>query len=503
MDPIIDILYGGRSGWNEPSVRKAFSVVLRERYPNVKDLEPKASEERRFQLRVNPGTEDGAVPFAALIAPDQPTSGAYGGMSLVVFPPDASAATAGTAAAPCLIGMVVGTHGLAPDDLVLGRPGHGRKCAAIAQWQRAGGGVRYTWAKQDPTRIDLKLPDVVRPELADWSGAVNRYGHVLYLVLVPPSSRPDPDAIGPLRDAVAALFDLFFEERGIDVKKPFAPDADRLRDAWLGHLMPAVDAARVAALLERRRFVVLEGPPGTGKTRLAYEVLSQRYAGRGRVIQFHPGTTYESFVGGLGPVPGDGGALSFVPVPGHLMQACEAARGDPEHRYLLVIDEVNRADLSKVLGEAILLLEPGQPDRSVRLSYGFPGTGDMLSLPPNLDLLGTMNSADRSIAILDIAVRRRFAFVPLHPQRSVVAKHAGPAMQKRFSDLLRLFVEHAGNDAMALMPGHSYFLADDTGADDLLSTQLRPLLEEYIAQGHVTGFVDEVRAFVDTLPPRA
>jgi 5-methylcytosine-specific restriction protein B len=325
---------------------------------------------------------------------------------------------------------------------------------------------------------------------------------VLYLTLVPSIEPPGGDGRAPLRDAVTALFDLFFEERGIDVKAGARDDAARLRDAWLEHLLPGVDEARIAALLASRRFVVLEGPPGTGKTRLAYELLRGHYGGRGRVIQFHPGTTYESFVGGLGPGVGKDGALAFEPVPGHLMRACEAARKDPSNRHLLVVDEINRADLSKVLGEAILLLEPGAPDRSVRLAYDFPDTGDALSLPPNLDLLGTMNSADRSIAILDIAVRRRFAFVPLHPQRAVVARHSGPRMQQAFSSLLRLFVEHAGPDAMTLMPGHSYFLAQDDQADELLRTQLRPLLEEYIAQGYVTGFADEVRAYLDGLPAR-
>jgi 5-methylcytosine-specific restriction protein B len=496
MDQLVDLVYSGRSGWQEAAVRRAFSDAFRERYTKVPDIESRSNGERRFQLRVNSHIEAGATPFAALVAPDQPPSGPYGGMSLVFFPPDQ--ADEGSEPAPCLVGMVVGTHGMAPDDLILGKPGHARKCAAIAQWQRATGVLRTAWAKQDPTRTDLKLPDVIRKGLSVWQGALDEYGQLLYVILEPPRSQERADSRAALRDCLAALCDLFFDERGIEPKAAHARDAHRLRDQWLDHLLPGVDESRIADLLGYRRFVVVEGPPGTGKTRLAYEVLRTRYAGCGRVIQFHPGTTYESFVGGLGPRTGSGGGLAFEPVPGHLMQACEAARSDPGRRHLLVIDEINRADLSKVLGEAILLFEPGESDRSVRLAYDFAGIGDSLSLPPNLDVLGTMNSADRSIAILDVAVRRRFAFVPLYPQRSVVEQHGGARMNEAFTALLRLFVEHAGPEAMSLMPGHSYFLAPDDRADAALQTQLRPLLDEYLAQGYVAGFAHEVKAFIDT-----
>jgi 5-methylcytosine-specific restriction protein B len=495
MEQIVEVIYAGRAGWSDEVVRKAFSDAIQARYRNISDLTLRANAEKKFQLRVNSHTEDKAVPFAALVAPDQATSGPYGGMSLVVFPPDSDHENA-----PCLLAMVVGTHGLSPDDFVLGRPGHARKCAAIAAWQRATGGSPGAWAKQDPTRIDLKLPETVRRNLGAWTGATKSYDHVIYLVIPPPTDRNN-DA---MRDAVAALVDVFCEERGIEVRSDFRADANRLKDAWLGHLLRGVDASAVIDLLRSRRFAIVEGPPGTGKTRLALEVLAaEPYAGRGGVIQFHPGTTYESFVGGLGPSADAAGSLTFRPLPGHLMRACEAARKDPTRRHLLVIDEINRADLSKVLGEAIFLFEADETSRTVALAHDFPGNGTQLQLPDNLDVLGTMNSADRSIAILDVAVRRRFAFVSLHPQRSVVDQLAGQRMKDAFSALLGLFIEHAGPEAMSLMPGHAYFLADDAHAEQRLDTQLRPLLEEYLAQGYVAGFADEIRAYIDGLAARA
>jgi len=126
----------------------------------------------------------------------------------------------------------------------------------------------------------------------------------------------------------------------------------------------------------------------------------------------------------------------------------------------LHVDEINRADLSKVLGEAIYLLEPDALDeRVINLPYKFePPTGDRLSLPDNLHILGTMNTSDRSLAIVDIAIRRRFAFTKLWPQILVVEREGCDLMKQAFQGLLDIFVDYATEDAMDLVPGHSYFL---------------------------------------------
>lgn len=455
------------------------------------DLTDRKGDEKRFQLRVNSDQKDGAVPYAALIPSEQELSGPYGGMSFVLFPADETGK-------PALIAMVIGTNGLAPDEAILGRPGHARKCAAIASWlNRRASGV-FAWAKSDPVRIDLQLPAAVENELEAWNGASKKYGKVVYAVFVSPKDRTDEsDSI--VRDAIAAFVDLFFDERRIGLKKDAMEDAERIRRSWLAKILPTADDAWVAGLLRSRRFVVIEGPPGTGKTELARRLKRLEYGDRGRIVQFHPGTTYESFVGGLAPQEGGTMGFTFRASAGHLIEAVLEARANPEKRFLLMIDEINRADLAKVLGEAIYLFEPTQPDRSVKLQYAFPELGRELSLPANLDVIGTMNSADRNIAILDIAVRRRFAFVPLWPQIEVVEKASGDRLRRAFHSLLMLFVEHASDDALPLMPGHSYFIGDDDKANELLVTGVRPLLEEYLAQGYVAGFADEIRAYIDSI----
>jgi 5-methylcytosine-specific restriction enzyme B len=142
-------------------------------------------------------------------------------------------------------------------------------------------------------------------------------------------------------------------------------DSVGVQSAWFSHLMPKTDQHQVAELLKPRRFVIVQGPPGTGKTRMARQILADQYGGFGRSVQFHPSTTYENFVGGLAPMQdgpnGDQGlGFRFAPKPGFLLKAAAQLTGSTRP-YLLHIDEINRADLGKILGEAIYSIrtEPG------------------------------------------------------------------------------------------------------------------------------------------------
>ena len=212
---------------------------------------------------------------------------------------------------------------------------------------------------------------------------------------------------------VQAFFDLYAYERGWRVLKSYQSDYDAFQGALRDDLFPAVTSEAVDALLRQRRFVVLQGPPGTGKTRLAEEVRNKFFAGHGTTIQFHPAVTYEDFIIGLSPDPEEG-TLRFNVRRGWLLEAARAAKESP---FLLVIDEVNRADLGKVLGEAIYLFEAGEVGgeraRQVELPHAIDGER-RFSIPENLYILATMNTADRSIASMDLAIRRRFAFVDIH-----------------------------------------------------------------------------------------
>jgi 5-methylcytosine-specific restriction protein B len=430
------------------------------------------------------------VPFAAYIHPSNPTSGRYSGLSFVVFPvPDR----------PCLIGLVVGTQGLAPDEAILGRPGHARKVQAICSWLNHGfgRGSLIAWAKQDPTRTDLSVPEVIRKAWPEYKSVFDRYGKEMYATYCPTADRAGTEA------ALTAFLDLLFEERGYQPIASCLPSYQSVQAGWFEHLMPGVERSQVKNLLATRRYVIVQGPPGTGKTMLATELLQDDYSGRGSSIQFHPNTTYENFIGGLAPTHADGElGFRFTPVPGALMEVARCALEDQSNTYLLHIDEINRADLGKILGEAIFLLEAtSERERKIRLplDFGKPFQHAFF-LPKNLHILGTMNSADRSIAIVDVAVRRRFAFVSLWLRMSVVTQHGCSTMQKAFKDLLSLFIEHATDDTFLLVPGHSYFLeSSEELARESLRVNLAPLLEEYLAQGYVSGFAEPIRSYLQWL----
>ena len=194
--------------------------------------------------------------------------------------------------------------------------------------------------------------------------------------------------------------------------------------------------------LQEKRQVIFYGPPGTGKTYVAQAIAQhcQENGGGFEIVQFHPSYSYEDFVEGFRPTLTDDGQAGFKLTQGPLRRIAKKAEANPDATFILIIDELNRGNVSKVLGELYFLLE--YRGRAVRLQYG-GGDGEDgaesegFSLPSNLWFICTMNTADRSIALMDAALRRRFYFAPFFPNKSPI------------KGLLRRWLDQHGHDALA------------------------------------------------------
>ncbi|MEG3837827.1 AAA family ATPase [Microcoleus sp. Z1_A1] len=232
--------------------------------------------------------------------------------------------------------------------------------------------------------------------------------------------------------------------------------------------------------INRKGQAIIQGPPGTGKTFIA-EKLAQHLVGGGDgfsdIIQFHPAYTYEDFIQGIRPQSQDG-QLTYPIVPGRFLEFCEKAEVC-EDTCVLILDEINRANLSQVFGELMYLLD----DRQDTKRFITLASGQKFRVPTNVRIIGTMNTADRSIALVDQALRRRFAFIPLYPNYELLQNYhkreaTGFAVDKLIS-ILRKVNKEINNKHYEL--GISFFLTKTLAEDiqDIWQREIEPYLEEY------------------------
>lgn len=253
--------------------------------------------------------------------------------------------------------------------------------------------------------------------------------------------------------------------------------------------------------------IILQGPPGTGKTRMAKQIAEWLTDEKEKsellidaidknifvnepniednpqvkLIQFHPSYTYEDFVRGIKAETSDKGL--YYKVENRILAefAEEASREENASKaFVLIIDEINRANLTSVLGELIYALE--YRDKPVNSLYALENVGYEITLPNNLYIIGTMNTADRSVSNMDYAIRRRFTFIPVLPSENAIQF---PKAKKLFNDVTDIFDKHTSpefekND---IAIGHSYFLFDDNKIVMKLKYEIKPLLFEYVKDG--------------------
>lgn len=231
--------------------------------------------------------------------------------------------------------------------------------------------------------------------------------------------------------------------------------------------------------LDRKKQAILYGPPGTGKTFMAHELVKHLLSdgcGFSEVVQFHPAYTYEDFIQGIRPQKNNG-ILDYPIVPGRFLSFCDRAKEIQNDQIcVLIIDEINRANLAQVFGELMYLLE--YRDQEVSLA-----TGKKFSIPSNVRIIGTMNTADRSIALVDHALRRRFAFLHVAPNYELLKQyHHEKNTQYPIERLIpQLEILNKNIKDYHYEIGPSYFLRKDLAEhiESIWRTEIEPYLEEY------------------------
>ena len=283
-----------------------------------------------------------------------------------------------------------------------------------------------------------------------------------------------------------SLFEDETEEDAEDVEKTYPPytKEDFLSEVF----MPEEEYDKLSGILRIKKNIILQGAPGVGKTfvakRIAFSMMGVKDVERVMMVQFHQSYSYEDFIMGFRPST-DGFELKR----GAFYNFCKKAEIDGDNDYFFIIDEINRGNLSKIFGELFMLIENDKRGVSLQLLY----SNEKYSVPKNIDIIGMMNTADRSLAMLDYALRRRFAFFEIKPGFTTdgFRKYRMSLKNEKFDKLIAC-VESLNNvisndeslgDGFCI--GHSYFcnLLPDTIDDQVLSGiveyELIPLLKEY------------------------
>ncbi len=257
--------------------------------------------------------------------------------------------------------------------------------------------------------------------------------------------------------------------------------------------IPAQEFRQIIELLSRKKNIILQGPPGVGKTfiarKIAYEMMGFKNDTNIEMVQFHQSFSYEDFIQGLRP-----GKIGFELKNGVFYTFCQKARAHPEKVFFFIIDEINRGNLSKIFGELMMLIEPDKRKEkfALKLTYAEDEL-DRFFIPENLYIIGTMNTADRSLAIVDYALRRRFAFITLRPifnevfQSFVKARGLSDSLTAHIIQSVKRInveIEKDINLGSGFTIGHSYFctypgqIDEKSWFNEVIRFEIKPLIEE-------------------------
>jgi 5-methylcytosine-specific restriction protein B len=405
--------------------------------------------------------------FFGLISPDEEVSGPYHDFSLVIFPDKDDK--------PWLVSLVVGTLGFKNDYELAALPGVRRLFSSIVS---VDGFYKTSFLDIEsnlPKQFKLKIPNLDK-NLQNYSKLISAC-EIIW----------DPESDDG-REVVAGFVAAYAQLRNFP-RNSAQRKAVSKAIAAVSKIEDVNEEKEVLKLIQKRKFVVLQGAPGTGKTRLA-KIIARDLNAEIFFTQFHAETSYSDFIYGIKPNL-KAGDVSYIEQKGIFYKSLKRAKENHGKNVVLLIDEINRANLSNILGPIFYLFEYQLEDKEELVEIDIGGGYQVNSIPSNYYVICTMNTADRSLAVVDFALRRRFAWYTLRP-KEIEMTGRKQFFRDDFREFSRIFNLYANSEELSLQPGQAYFIAEtEEEMKDRVKYELLPLIREYLAEGVLTTSKDE------------
>ncbi|SHM69661.1 McrB family protein [Flavobacterium chilense] len=431
--------------------------------------------------------------YFGIISTEEEHQGPYHDFSIVIFP-------SRDIGKSWILALGVGSMGFKNDYELASYPGLRRLFSKIIKPDNG-------YIKSDFSNIEDGLPKEFfgRKDIIHLKKAIDNskgYGKVLPAIQILEDLESDET-----KKIISAFLAIYAKIKNWNNKSEFSTKIDEALEPFLASKSSEI-TDELFKLITERKYIVLQGAPGTGKTRTA-KLLGEKLTAEKFFIQFHAETSYSDFISGLRPKI-NSNVIGYEIIKGEFVKAIEFANKHENTNVLLIIDEINRANLANVLGPIFYLFEHKMDISNVKIEIS-PDL-KIKQLPKNLYVIATMNTADRSLAVVDFALRRRFAWYTVKP--TIIAGNSKKIDNTEviqvegtnsyffiedFNKISTIFNWYATSNELSLQPGQGYFIANNVDEmKDRIRYEIFPLIKEYLEEGLIRNAKEEFNNYFTT-----